>query len=79
MNILVLKDKLHQFLEIADDEKLKAIYVILEDAINDVQFEYSDEYKIELDRRVSYYLNGGEMVTPSEMNKRLATKRKQRI
>lgn len=79
MDILALKDKLHQFLEVAEEEKLKAIYIILEDAINNVKVEYSDEYKAELDRRVSYYLNGGKMITPFEMNERLATIRKQRV
>lgn len=31
---LSLKDKLHQYIEVADEQKLQALYVLLEDEIN---------------------------------------------
>ena len=34
--------------------------------------------KIELDRRVRYYLNGGKMVDPIDMNKRIELIRKKK-
>lgn len=69
---------MHNYLEIADDKKLKAIYTMVEDEIREFTVEYSDEFKAELDRRVNHYLNGGKMVTPAEMNKRLQRIRKKR-
>lgn len=71
MSSATIKEQLHNYLEIADDKKLKAIYTMVEDEIREFTVEYSDEFKAELDRRVNHYLNGGKMVTPAEMNKRL--------
>jgi hypothetical protein len=71
MDTSIIKEQLHQYLEVANDEKLKAIYVMLEDSIKEFKVEYSEEDKAELDRRVQYYLDGGKMVTPGEMNNRL--------
>ena len=51
---------------------------MVEDEIKETIVEYSTEFKAELDNRVNYYLNGGKMVTPSEMNKRLRAVRKKR-
>ena len=71
MDTSIIRDQLHQYLEVANDEKLKAIYVMLEDSIKELNVEYSEEDKEELDRRVQYYLKGGKMVTPGEMSSRL--------
>ncbi len=78
MNTTTIKQQLHGYLEIADDKKLKAIYTMVEDEIKETQVEYNDEFKAELDKRVAYYLNGGRMVSPNEMNKRLQAKRNKR-
>lgn len=75
MNTTAIKQQLHGYLEIADDKKLKAIYTMVEDEIKETQVDYSDEFKAELDKRVTYCLNGGRMVLPNEMNKRLQAKR----
>jgi hypothetical protein len=71
MDTTTIRNKLHRYLEIADDKKLKAIYVMLEDSIKELNMEYTEEVKAELDKRVEHYLEGGEMVTPPEMNERL--------
>lgn len=55
----------------ADDRKLEAIYVMLEDDIKELKVDYTEEYKEELDKRVEYYLSGGQMVSSAEMNNRL--------
>lgn len=78
MDTITMREQLHQYLEVAGDEKLQAIYVMLENAIKELKVEYSEEYKAELDRRVEYYLNGGQMITPVEINNRLLTIREKR-
>ena len=78
MNTTSIRQQLHGYLEIADDKKLNAIYTMVEDEIKETIVEYSTEFKIELDNRVNYYLNGGKMVAPVEMNKRLQSLRKKR-
>ena len=78
MDTIAIRNQLHQYLEVADDRKLEAIYVMLEDAIKELKVEYTEEYKAELDKRIEYYLNGGQMVTPAEMNNRLLEIREKR-
>lgn len=78
MNTADIKQELHNYLEIADDKKLEAIYIMVKDEIKDTAIIYTDEFKSELDRRVEHYLNGGKMISPEEMNKRLNVIRKKR-
>lgn len=51
MNTLGIRQKLHSYLEIADDKKVEAIFTILEEDIEESSIEYSDELKKELDKR----------------------------
>lgn len=52
---LSLRDKLHQYIDIADEQKLQAIYTLLEDEIN---WSYTKE-DIELfHQRRQNHLNG---------------------
>jgi hypothetical protein len=78
MNTVTIKEQLHNYLEIADDKKLKAFYVMVEDEIRETSVSYSEVFKKELNNRVNQYLKGDKMVTPSEMNKRLQRIRKKR-
>ena len=78
MNTSNIRQHLHNYLEVADDKKLNAIYTMVADKIKETIVEYTPEYKAELDKRVDYYLNGGKMISPSEMNKRLQALRKKR-
>ncbi len=78
MNTANIRQRLHGYLEIADDKKINAIYTMVEDEIKETIVEYTPEFKAELDNRVNYYLNSGKMVSPAEMNKRLQTLRKKR-
>lgn len=78
MNTETIREQLHNYLEIANDKKLKAFYVMVEDEIKETSVSYSEEFKKELDNRVNQYLSGDKMVTPSEMNKRLQRIRKKR-
>ncbi|MEP6948307.1 MAG: hypothetical protein ABI863_03485 [Ginsengibacter sp.] len=78
MNTAIIRQRLHGYLEAADDKKINAIYTMVVDEIKETIVEYSTEFKAELDNRVNNYLNGGKMVSPSEMNKRLRAIRKKR-
>jgi uncharacterized membrane protein YheB (UPF0754 family) len=56
MTVTAIKEKLHSYIEHADDKKLKAIYTLLE---NEVNADIADEKLIEeLDRRWDNYLSG---------------------
>ena len=73
-----MRKQLQHYLEVADERKLKAIYVMVEDDIRDVEESYSPELKKELDRRVASYLNGGKLVSAKEINKRIQAIRKKK-
>ncbi len=71
MSTNVLRKKLQDYLKVADDKKIKALYAIMEEEIEESVSEYSDEFKEELDRRYAYYKSGGKMVNASEVNKQI--------
>ena len=78
MNTTNIRQQLHNYLEVADDKKLNAIYTIVADEIKETIVEYPPEFKADLNSRVNYYLNGGKMISPAAMNKRLQALRKKR-
>jgi putative addiction module component (TIGR02574 family) len=57
MTTASIKQRLHEYIESAEDKKLKAIYTLLEDDIED-EHQLTDEQKAELDRRLYNYQNG---------------------
>ena len=72
MNTTSIRQKLHNYLEVADDKKIKAIYTMMEETINETAVEYTSEFKAELDRRYAAYSNGSESaVTAAESKKRI--------
>lgn len=58
MGTTTIRQQLQNYLEIADDKKVKAIYTMMEDEIKESSIEYSDELKKELDARYASYKNG---------------------
>jgi len=78
MDTISIRKQLHNYLDVAEDEKVEAIYTMVKDDIVVDDEEYSEEFKAELDRRVEYYLNGGRMVTPAEMSEKLNQARNNR-
>lgn len=78
MNTANMRKELHDYLEVANDKKINAIYTMVEDEIKEIIVEYTPEFQAEMDSRVNYYLNGGKMVSSASMNKRLSSLRKKR-
>jgi hypothetical protein len=72
MNTSSIRQQLQNYLEIADDKKVKAMYIMMEDDIKEAAIEYSNEFKTELDVRYAAYKNGkAKMVTATESKRRI--------
>lgn len=72
MSTGIIRQKLHSYLEIADDKKVKAIYAIIEDDIERSATVYTNEIRKNLDERYADYKNGkAKMITPQESVKQL--------
>ena len=55
MTTLAIRQQLHNYLEVAGDKKIKAIYTMMEAEIKERAVEYTDDFKAELDRRQHAY------------------------
>ena len=72
MDTATIRQQLHNYLEVADDKKVKAIYTIIEKYIQENDFEYPEGLKKELDKRLAEYKNGtAEVVSAAESKKRI--------
>ena len=67
-----IRKKLHNYIDTIEEKKLKAMYTIFEDEIeNETHGEYSVELKALLDKRYESYKKTGLSVTEKEANKRI--------
>lgn len=67
-----IRKQLHNYLEVAEDKKIKAIYTMMEAEIRESAVEYTDEFKAELDKRNADYKSGkAKMITAGESRKRI--------
>jgi hypothetical protein len=72
MNTAAIRQELHNYLEVAEDKKVKAIYTMMQESIKESAVDYSDEFKAELDGRNESYKNGtAKMITAQESKKRI--------
>ena len=72
MGTIQLRQRLHNYLEVANDKKLKALYAIMEEDINEAAVLYTDDFKKELDSRQAAYKTGNEkVVSVAESKKRI--------
>lgn len=72
MNTASIRQQLQNYLEVADDKKVKAIYTMMENEIKEANIEYNEELKSELDARYAAYKSGKEkLVTAADSKKRI--------
>ena len=72
MSTVLIRQKLHSYLEVANDRKIKAIYAIMENEIEQSVLEYTDEVKNELDKRYAEYKSGkSKTISSEESTKRI--------
>jgi len=73
MTVAAIKEKIHLFIDNASDDKIKAVYSMIEKDLegNDAS-GYSEEFKRELDRRILEHTEGISIpVTREESRKRI--------
>jgi hypothetical protein len=60
MTTTAIRERLHDYINVADDKEIQAIYAILEDRINHEHYDWSDDldFVAELDERVKRWENG---------------------
>lgn len=80
MTTAAIRKKLVDYLKVADDKKVKAMYALLEDDIEQ-ELEYTPGLKTQLDAASAYYKKGGKMVSAVTADKEIkkllqASKRK---
>ncbi|MES2796728.1 MAG: hypothetical protein V4683_12225 [Bacteroidota bacterium] len=68
MDVSTIRKKLHDYLEVAPDKKVKAIYTMIETELSNT-IDYSQEFKQELDNRNQSYLNGEATMYSSNESK----------
>jgi len=67
-----LRQQIQNYLEVADDKKVKAIYIMMESEIKSANIEYSDELKKSLDKQYASYKSGtSRLVSSAESKKRV--------
>ena len=73
MSTAAIRQKLHSYLEVADDKKIKAIYAIMEKEIEESAVDYTEDLKNELDQRIADYKSGkAKAVSAAQSKKQIA-------
>jgi hypothetical protein len=70
MTAIEMREKFHRFIETVEDKRLKAIFNLFENEIVEQEWDYTDEFKKELDLRYNYIINGGVMVSSDDAAQR---------
>ena len=77
MTLVARRQQLIQFLEHANDNKINALYTLLEDEILDNNFVLTTEHLEILNKREDDYKNGNLQPSPwEEVHQRILTKNK---
>ena len=75
MSILKLRKKLTDYLQVADDKKIKAIYLMVEDDMNTIANDWDEAYVKELTKRSEDFQNGTAKTYSWKETKTAAVKR----
>lgn len=75
MNTTAIRQQLHNYLEIAEDKKIKAIYTMLEDEINTEANNWDEDFIKELENRSKSFINGTAKTYTWDETKRAAIKK----
>ncbi len=75
MNTVAIRQKLTDYLKIADDKKIKAIYTMVEDEINTQANDWNQSLKTEMDRRSRSFRSGTAKTYTWEETKKAAISR----
>ncbi len=70
MKTAEIRNRLHQFIDDAEDKKVKALYTMFEDNM-EVREEYTADFKDTLDKEYRGYKEDGITVSREEMDKRI--------
>ncbi len=65
-----MREKFHRFIETVEDKRLKAIFNLFENEIVEQEWDYTDEFKKELDLRYNHFINGGVLVSSDDAAQR---------
>ena len=80
MSTVEIRQKLHHYIETAQDKKLKAIYAMVEDEIEETYDHWKDEaFVAELQRREAAYLTGKSKTYSLEQSMARATQAVKKI
>ena len=58
MTTVAIRKKLVDYMQVADDKKVKAIYAMVEDEINTSANQWDEPFVLELERRSKSFING---------------------
>lgn len=72
MNTAKIRQHLHNYLEVADDKKIKALYVMMENEIAENVVVYDEDLKAELNQlEESYHDGSAKLYSAAESKKRI--------
>lgn len=75
MTIESIREKLVNYLEVANEKKLKAIYTMVEDEINTIENDWEDDFEKDLSDRRKSFNNGSAKTYSWEETKMAAVQR----
>ena len=77
MAATAIRQKLAEYIKVADEEKIKAIYTMVSDEINTQENEFDNSFVKELNRRSKSFTNNTAKTYTWEETKQAAVKRTQ--